>query len=74
MNKELVNAVEFIHKEKNIPMEVLVDAIEAALITAYKKNYQEHKNVSIDLNLENGSYRVISRKDVWKKLKIQLQK
>ena len=64
MNKELVNAVEFIHKEKNIPMEVLVDAIEAALITAYKKNYQEHKNVSIDLNLENGSYRVISRKDV----------
>ncbi|QQD85716.1 transcription termination factor NusA [Jeotgalicoccus sp. ATCC 8456] len=64
MNKELINAVEYIHKEKNIPMEVLVDAIEAALITAYKKNYADHKNVSIDLNMESGSYRVISRKDV----------
>ena len=64
MNKELINAVEYIHKEKNIPMEVLVDAIEAALITAYKKNYADYKNVSIDLNMESGSYRVISRKDV----------
>lgn len=64
MNQELLNAVEFIHKEKNIPMQVLVEAIEAALITAYKKNYTDHKNVSIDLNMETGVYRVMSRKDV----------
>lgn len=64
MNQELINAVEFINKEKNIPMEVLTDAIEAALITAYKKNYSDHKNVTIDLNMETGAYRVISRKDV----------
>src|SRR5699024_8367910 len=45
-------------------MEVLTDAIEAALITAYKKNYTDHKNVSIDLNMETGAYHVISRNDV----------
>ncbi|MBF0747688.1 transcription termination/antitermination protein NusA, partial [Gemella sp. 19428wG2_WT2a] len=47
-----------------IPREVLIDAIEAALITAYKKNYDSAKNVRIELNLDEGTYKVISRKDV----------
>lgn len=64
MNQELINAIEHIQKEKNIPSTVLVEAIEAALLTAYKKNYTQHKNVTVDLNMEDGSYRVISRKDV----------
>src|SRR5699024_5663494 len=37
--------------------------IEAALITAYKKNYTEQKNVFIDLSMETCAYRVILRKD-----------
>lgn len=51
-------------KGKRIPREVLIDAIEAALITAYKKNYDSAKNVRIELNLDEGTYKVISRKDV----------
>ncbi|MBY8909801.1 transcription termination/antitermination protein NusA, partial [Salinicoccus roseus] len=64
MNQELLNAIEYLEKEKSIPNEVLVETIEAALLTAYKKNYSQHKNVKVDLNMENGSYRVVSRKDV----------
>lgn len=62
--KELLLAIEYLEKEKRIPREVLIDAIEAALITAYKKNYDSAKNVRIELNLDEGTYRVISRKDV----------
>ncbi|MCJ1758001.1 transcription termination factor NusA [Mammaliicoccus sciuri] len=61
---ELLLAIEYLEKEKRIPREVLIDAIEAALITAYKKNYDSAKNVRIELNLDDGTYRVISRKDV----------
>lgn len=64
MNQELLNAIEYIQKEKNIPTEVLIEAIEAALLTAYKKNYEDHKNVRVELSMETGNYRVVSRKDV----------
>ena len=36
-SNELLLATEYLEKEKKIPREVLIDAIEAALITAYKK-------------------------------------
>ena len=64
MNQELLNAMDYLEKEKSIPREILIETIEAALLTAYKKNYTQHKNVKVDLTLTNGSYRVISRKDV----------
>jgi N utilization substance protein A len=64
VNQELLNAMEYLEKEKSIPREILIETIEAALLTAYKKNYTQHKNVKVDLNITNGSYRVISRKDV----------
>lgn len=64
MNQELLNAMDYLEKEKSIPREILIETIEAALLTAYKKNYTQHKNVKVDLNLTNGSYRVVSRKDV----------
>ncbi|SOC38041.1 NusA antitermination factor [Salinicoccus kekensis] len=64
MNQELLNAMDYLEKEKSIPREILIETIEAALLTAYKKNYTQHKNVKVDLNITNGSYRVISRKDV----------
>lgn len=64
MNQELLNAIDYLEKEKSIPREVLFETIEAALLTAYKKNYTQHKNVRVDLNIESGTYRVISRKDV----------
>jgi N utilization substance protein A len=35
-----------------------------ALVTAYKRNFNQAQNVRVDLNLDNGSMRVYSRKDV----------
>ena len=50
-SNELLLATEYLEKEKKIPREVLIDAIEAALITAYKKNYDSARNVRVELNL-----------------------
>ena len=63
MSKELVGALKAL-EQKGISREIIVDAIEAALINAYKKNYDQAANVRVDLNLEKGTMRLYSRKDV----------
>lgn len=63
-SNELLLATEYLEKEKKIPREVLIDAIEAALITAYKKNYDSARNVRVELNLDEGTFKVIARKNV----------
>lgn len=50
-SNELLLATEYLEKEKKIPRAVLIDAIEAALITAYKKNYDSARNVRVELNM-----------------------
>ena len=63
-SNELLLATEYLEKEKKIPREVLIDAIEAALITAYKKNYDSARNVRVELNMDEGTFKVIARKNV----------
>ena len=64
MSNDLLDALVALEKQKGISRDVLVEAIEAALVTAYKRNFNQAQNVRIDLNLEKGSMLVFSRKDV----------
>jgi transcription termination/antitermination protein NusA len=64
MSSELLDALTILEKEKGISRDVLIDAIEAALISAYRRNFNQAQNVRIDLNLGNGSMRVFARKEV----------
>ena len=64
MSSELLDALNILEKEKGISREVLVDAIEAALISAYSRNFNQAQNVRIDLNLDRGTMRVFARKEV----------
>ncbi|WP_163101542.1 transcription termination factor NusA [Peribacillus alkalitolerans] len=64
MSSELLDALNHLEKEKGISRDVLIEAIEAALVSAYKRNFNQAQNVRIDLNLEKGSMRVFARKDV----------
>jgi len=61
---ELLDALTALEKQKGISRDVLMEAIEAALVTAYKRNFNQAQNVRVDLNLDNGTMRVFSRKDV----------
>lgn len=64
MSSELLDALTLLEKEKGISRDVLTDAIEAALVSAYRRNFNQAQNVRIDLNLEVGTMRVFARKEV----------
>jgi len=64
MSGELIQALVELEKERGIPKEVLIDAIESALKTAYKKNFGSNQNVEVQMNSETGDVKVFSRKTV----------
>ncbi|AKP46903.1 MULTISPECIES: transcription termination factor NusA [Bacillus] len=64
MSTEFLDALVILEKEKGISREVIVDAIEAALVSAYKRNFNQAQNVRVDLNVETGTMRVFARKEV----------
>ena len=64
MNTEFIEALAEIEREKGISKEVLLEAIEAALISSYKRNFNTAQNVRVDLNRHTGVIRVFARKTV----------
>ncbi len=64
MNAEFLMAIDQIAKEKGIKKDILIDAIDAALVTAYKKNYGTSQNVKVSIDRETGEVNVFGRKTV----------
>lgn len=64
MSSQLFEAIDYLEKEKGIDKDVLLEALEAALISAYKKNFKSATNVRVDIDEESGTMRVFSRKTV----------
>lgn len=68
MNVEFIEALEQLGKEKGIDKELLIEAIEAALISAYKKNFGTAQNVKISIDRNTGDIKVFSQKKVVEKV------
>ena len=66
-SKEFKTALELLCKEKGIEENVVYDAMELALTSAYKKNYNSLPNVRVDINRETGEIHVYSFKTVVEK-------
>lgn len=64
MSAELIHALEQLEKEKGINKEVLIEAIEAALISAYKRNFGSTQNVNINIDRISGDVKVFALKKV----------
>lgn len=64
MNKELILAMDDLEKERDISKDLLIEAIESALVSAYKKNYGTAQNVRVSIDRERGDVDVFMRKDV----------
>lgn len=73
MSNQLFEAIDFLGKEKGIDKDVLLEALEAALISAYKKNFKSASNVRVDLDEESGTMRVFSRKTIVEEVEDQQQ-
>lgn len=64
MNTDFIIAINDLVKEKGISKDVLIEAIESALVSAYKKNYGTAQNVRVSIDREAGDVDVLMRKDV----------
>ncbi len=61
MNKDLFAALDSLEKEKGISKEILFDALEVALVSAYKRNFQSAPAVSVTIDRETGEIKVFSQ-------------
>ncbi len=64
MNAEFIGALEQIEEEKGVSKEVLLEAIEAALISAYRRNFASAQNVRVDIGRDSGEIKVYALKQV----------
>ncbi len=63
-NAALFDALDLLEKEKGIPKDYMLEKIEAALVSAYKKAFANNTNVRVILDPEKKDCRVFSQKTV----------
>ena len=64
MSDALINAFELLQAEKGISAEVIIEALESALVSAYKKEYGTSQNVEVKFDATRGAVIVYQIKDV----------
>ncbi|HOF94393.1 MAG TPA: transcription termination factor NusA [Clostridia bacterium] len=64
MNAEFIEALNAIEKERGINKDVLIDAVENALISAYRRNYGTSNNVRAVIDRDTGEIQLFASKSV----------
>ncbi|MBB3125923.1 N utilization substance protein A [Paenibacillus rhizosphaerae] len=62
MSMDFIEAMNELEREKGISKDILFEAIEAALISSYKRNFNTAQNVRVDMNRNTGVIKVFARK------------
>ena len=69
MNINLAKVLDEIEKEKGISKDILIEAIESAIISAYKKNYANSiDDIKIDISEDTGEIKVFTKKTIVQKV------
>lgn len=63
-NKELIQALDELEKEKGIQKSYMIEAIETALVTAYKRNFDSAENVKVVMDNQTGEAHIYSVKEI----------
>ena len=64
MSKELLNALDNLQAEKGVDKEIIIEALEQALIKAYNRNYGQAQNVAVEFDRTRGDIHVYAVKEV----------
>lgn len=64
MNKELLEALDILEKEKEISKEVMFETIENSLLTACKNHFGKADNAKVEINRETGDFLVYAEREV----------
>src|SRR5436305_1176514 len=63
-HEPLIDVLQSISRERNIPFEMLLEALEAALLTAYKRHFGSEANAIVTVDRQSGEYKVFHRRMV----------
>ena len=63
-NKELIMAIEELEKERGINKDYLLESLEVALTSAYKKNFDSAENVKVEMDPQTGEVHIYAQKEV----------
>ncbi len=58
MKSEFMTAITQLAAEKGVPREMVVEAIEQALVSAYKRDQEDTRNITAEIDSESGQPRV----------------
>ncbi|NEN75387.1 transcription termination/antitermination protein NusA [Pelistega sp. NLN82] len=61
MSRDIINFVDALAHEKNVPAEVVFSALEGALTSAVKKRFKEDADISVTINRQTGEYKGVQR-------------
>ncbi|NLM37052.1 MAG: transcription termination/antitermination protein NusA [Firmicutes bacterium] len=64
MNRELIEALILVEREKGIAKEILIEAIESAILSAYKKDQGKSSNLKVVLDPATGEFHIYTYKEV----------
>ncbi|WP_288528406.1 transcription termination factor NusA [uncultured Secundilactobacillus sp.] len=64
MSKELLGALDTLEREKGVKKDIVIEALEAALASAYKRNYNQAQNVEVNFDDKKGDIHVYAVKKV----------
>ena len=64
MNEEFILALKQLESEKGIPEDVIIEALETALMSSYKKNFGTSQNVIVEINRDTGEISLAAEKEV----------
>lgn len=56
MSKEMLNALDVLEAEKGIPKDTVIEALQAALVSAYKRHYGQASNVEVEFEPKKRQY------------------
>ncbi|MBR6034135.1 MAG: transcription termination/antitermination protein NusA [Clostridia bacterium] len=70
-SKELITALDELEKERGISKEYMLESLEAALVMAYKRNFDSAENVKITMDKETGEIHLYAVKEVVKEVEDQ---
>ena len=68
MGENIIEVLAEIEKEKGISQDILIEAIESAVASAYKKNYGAKNDIEVNMNKDTGAIKVFNKKVVVKKV------
>ena len=73
MNSDFLEALKDLEKEKGITVDVLLEAIEAALLSAYKRNFGSLQNARVNIDRETGDFKVYTQQVIKEQIEDQRQ-